>query len=61
MYLQVVRGVILGGTAEENATVLTMDTVIVCMEAVCALLDYMAASATCVSPNVTLNLIPVSS
>lgn len=30
-----------------------MDTAIVCMEAVCALRDYMAASATCVSTNLT--------
>lgn len=53
-YLQVVQGVILGCTAEESATVPTMDIAIVCMETVCALQDYLAASATCVSTNLIL-------
>lgn len=52
--LQVVQGVILGGPAEESATVLTMDIAIACMGAACALLDFMAASATCVSTHLTL-------
>lgn len=46
----VVQGVISGGSAEESATVPTTDTVIVCMEAACALRDYMAAFAICHVP-----------
>lgn len=57
---QVAQWVILGHTVNESVAVPTTGAAIVCTEAACALQECTAASATCVSSNLTSSKLCVS-